>query len=277
MEKVYLQTYSLGSAMREDFRGSLKKVAEMGYTGVEFAGGYGNMPAAELKSYLEEIGLEPISSHVSLDQIEAQIPYLAELGAVYVICPATSLTSYEEVLEKAKEMNRLGELAKKAGLRFGYHNHTPEFAKINGQYVLDILMENTNPEFVMFQLDAGWATCAGIDVPAYIQAHSGRIQLIHVKETNKVIGVQKPHDFSKYEKDANGRPILPQSVLDEMKKVKQTDCPTGEGIVDWQLVCDTASKHGAQAYIVEREYDYKGNDIFGCVAEDLAYMKTIRG
>lgn len=276
MEKVYLQTYSLGNAMREDFRGSLKKVAEIGYAGVEFAGGYGGMEAGELKSYLAQLGLEPISSHVGLDQIEEHIPYLAELGASYIICPGTPLTSMEEVLEKAKEMNRLGKLAKQAGLRFGYHNHTPEFALLNGRYVLDILMENTDPELVMFQLDAGWATCAGINVPAYIEAHSGRIGLIHVKETNKVIGVQKSRDFSQFEKDADGRPILPQSVLEEMAAIKRTDCPTGEGIVDWQLVCDTASAHGAKAFIVEREYDYKGDDIFGCVAEDLAYMKTIR-
>lgn len=277
MEKVYLQTYSLGSAMREDFCGSLKKVAQMGYAGVEFAGGYGNMEAGELKSYLAELGLEPISSHVGLEQIEEHISYLAELGASYIICPNTPLRSEEEVLQKAEEMNRLGALAQKAGLKFGYHNHTPEFELVNGRYILDILMENTDPDLVMFQLDAGWATCAGIDVPAYIEAHAGRIELIHVKETNQVIGVQKPRDYSKFEKDAEGRPILPQSVLDEIMAIKKTDCPTGEGIVDWQQVCDAAAAHGAKAFIVEREYDYKGDDIFGCVAEDLAYMKTIRG
>lgn len=276
MNQVYLQTYSLGSAMRDDFKGSLKKVADIGYSGVEFAGGYGNMPAAELKAYLEELGLEPISSHVGLEKIETDIPYLAELGASYVICPSTSLNSYEEILDKAKEMNRLGELAKKAGLKFGYHNHTQEFAQFEGKYALDILMENTDPELVMFQLDVGWATCAGINVAAYIQEHSGRIQLIHVKETDRVTGVQEPWDFSKFEKDEKGHPIFPQSFLDEMAAIQKTNCPTGEGIIDWQQIKTVADANGAKAYIVEREYDYKGQDIFGCITEDLAHLKTIQ-
>lgn len=276
MEKVYLQTYSLGRAMREDFMGSLEKVAEIGYTGVEFAGGYGDMEAAKLKTYLNQLDLEPISTHVGLDAIEGQLPYLAELGVQYVVCPGTQFPTYERTLEVAAELNRLGKLAAEYGLKVGYHNHTHEFATFQDQYVLDILMENTDPEYVLFQLDAGWATCAGIDVPAYLKKHSGRIQLLHVKETNKVIGVQKPHDFSQFKKDENGRPIIPQEVLDEMDAVKKTDCPTGQGIIDWQRVYDVAKENGVQAYIIEREYDYKGNDIFGCVAEDLAHMRTIQ-
>lgn len=276
MERVYLQTYSLGSAMRDDFCGSLKKVAEMGYTGVEFAGGYGGLSAAELKGYLAELGLEPISSHVGLDKIEEQLPYLAELGVSYVVCPGAPIGSYEEVLNTAKELNRLGKLAADAGLQLGYHNHTPEFGEFDGKYILNILMEETDPELVKFQIDVGWATCAGIDVPAYLQTHADRINLIHVKETNRVIGVQKPRDLSQFEKDENGRPILPQSVLDEFKAVQQTDCPTGEGIIDWTNICRIGRAIGVKAYIVEREYDYKGGDIFGCVAEDLAYMRKVQ-
>ena len=61
-----------------------------------------------------------------------------------------------------------------------------------------------------------------------------------------------------------------------MAAVQKTNCPTGEGIIDWQKICDTASANGAKAFIIEREYDYKGDDIFSCVAEDLAHMKTIQ-
>ena len=276
MQKVYLQTYSLGRAVREDFLGSLEKVAQIGYTGVEFAGGYGGMEADKLKAYLQQLDLEPISTHVGLEVIEEQLPFLAELGVSYVVCPGTQFPTYERTLEVANELNRLGKLAAEYGLKVGYHNHTHEFATFHDQYVLDILMDNTDPQYVLFQLDVGWATCAGIDVPAYLEKHSGRIQLIHVKETNQVIGVQKPHDFSKFAKDENGRPIIPQEVLDEMAAVQKTNCPTGEGIIDWQKVCDTASANGAKAFIIEREYDYKGDDIFSCVAEDLAHMKTIQ-
>lgn len=276
MEKVYLQTYSLGSAMRDDFMGSLEKVSQIGYTGVEFAGGYGDMEAGKLKTYLNQLDLDPISTHVGLEMIEGQLPYLAELGVQYVICPGTSFPSYERTLEVAAELNRLGKLAAEYGLKVGYHNHTHEFAKFNDKYILDIIMENTDPEYVLIQLDVGWATCAGIDVPAYLVEHSGRIQAIHVKETNQVFGVQKERDYSKFAKDENGQPIIPQEVLDERLAIKKSDCPTGEGIIDWQNICDVAKENGAKVFIIEREYDYKGDDIFGCVAEDLTYVRTIR-
>ena len=64
--------------------------------------------------------------------------------------------------------------------------------------------------------------------------------------------------------------------MDEMAAIKKSDCPTGEGIIDWQTVCDVAKENGAKVFIIEREYDYKGDDIFCCVAEDLAYVRTIR-
>ena len=108
MEKVYLQTYSLGSAMRDDFMGSLEKVSQIGYTGVEFAGGYGDMEAGKLKNYLNQLDLEPISTHVGLDMIEGQLPYLAELGVRYVICPGTAFPTYERTLEVAAELNSFG-------------------------------------------------------------------------------------------------------------------------------------------------------------------------
>ena len=61
-----------------------------------------------------------------------------------------------------------------------------------------------------------------------------------------------------------------------MAAIKKSDCPTGEGIIEWQKVCDIARANGAKVFIIEREYDYKGDDIFGCVAEDLTYMRTIQ-
>ncbi|MBO6159475.1 MAG: TIM barrel protein [Firmicutes bacterium] len=273
--KAYLQTYSLGRALRDDFEGSLKKLAEMGYAGVEFAGFYGDKTAAELKAFLDEIGLEAVSGHVGLDLVESSVPYLKEIGAKYVICPMARFNTMEECEKIAAEFNRVGKIAKDAGLQFGYHNHTQEFAQIDGKYLLDIVMELTDPDLVKLQLDVGWATCAGIDVPAYIEKYNGRMCMIHVKETDRVIGVQKPVDFSKFPKDDDGKPILPQSFIDEMKAIAATDCPTGKGIIDWANIKAVADKAGATHYIIEREWDYKGDDIFGCVKEDLEAVKDI--
>lgn len=278
MDKVYLQTYSLQDHMFTEFKESLKKVADIGYAGVEFAGSnYGNLPAAELKAYMKEIGLEPLSSHVGYENLERDIPYLAELGAKYIVAPGAPMGTKEEVLTTAKEMNRIGKIALENGLKLGYHNHTHEFGKVDGdKSAEELLIENTDPDLVFIELDVGWATCAGVDVPKFIADHSGRVKMIHVKEMDAVYGIDKPMDFKSLPKDADGRPILPEEWKQHVRKLQMADVPTGKGIVDWQKVKSVADANGAEAYVVEREYDYKGNDIFGCVKEDLEALRPIK-
>lgn len=274
MEKVYIQTYSVFSDMQKDFRGTLKKIADLGYAGVEFAGGYGGLTAAELDSYMKDIGLEVISSHVGLDQAEKDIDLLARVGARYMICPMAAPATEEEAHKTAARLNEIGAACAKAGLKYGYHNHTQEFVQFNGKYALDIMMEDTDPANVIFQLDVGWASCAGIDVEEYIKAHAGRIELIHAKECNQVVGVTPVIDWATFPKDANGRPILPQELLDQMEAGKVANGPTGKGIINWKSLTEVANAQGTQAYIVEREYDYQG-DIYQCIKEDVDYLKTI--
>lgn len=275
MDKIYLQVYSVREVLKDAYRETLRKVAEMGYNGIEFAMGYGGMSVEEMKAFLAETGLDAIASHVALENIEADIPYLAALGVPYIICPMTSLESMEEVREKAAEFNRLGRLAKEAGIRFGYHNHTREFITFEGKTVEEWLMELTDPELVCFELDCGWATCAGVDVCDFIEKHSDRVELIHVKETNQVVGVQPLIDWSSFPKDENGRPIPPAEVIENMQATLRTNCPTCQGIIDWAKVERVAKANGAKAFIVEREYDYKGGDILGCVREDLEALKKL--
>ncbi len=273
--KIYLQTYSLGQAFRDDFKGSMEKLKAMGYDGVEFAGYYGDMTAPELKAYMDELGMETTSGHVGLPLVEESIPFLKTLGAKTIICPGAPFQTMEECEKVAAEFNRLGKLAKEAGLQFGYHNHTQEFAKIGDRYLLEIIMDLTDPDLVKFQIDVGWATCAGIDVPAFLIKHAGRICSIHVKETDTVTGVEKPLDWASFPKDENGRPILPKEIIEERERIAATDCPTGKGIIDWVNIKKLADQAGAGSYVIEREWDYKGDDIFGCVKEDVESLRKI--
>ena len=275
MDKVYLQTYSLGQTFRDDFKGSMEKLKALGYDGVEFAGYYGDMTATELKAYLDEIGMECVSGHVQLNQIEETIPFLKEVGARLIICPMTRFQTKEECLQVAAEFNRLGKLAKEAGLQFGYHNHTDEFAEIDGKYLLEIVMENTDPDLVKFQIDVGWAAAAGINVPEFLTKYQDRLCAIHVKEADRVVGPQKPLDFSKVKHSEDGRPIFPPELLAHLQEMKTLDCPTGKGLTNWKVVRDIANKAGAGIYIIEREWDYKGDDIFGCVKEDIDSLREI--
>lgn len=275
MDTVYLQTYSLGRDFFNDFKGNLKKVKDIGYAGVEFAGGYGGYSPADLKAYMEEINLIPFSSHVGYDQLEQNIEYLHDLGAKYMICPGAPFTDRKSCEVVAKEFNRIGRLCRDAGLVFGYHNHMREFIKDGGETLEEIMMDLTDPDLVQFQIDVGWATSASVDVPAFMARHAGRICLVHVKETDRKFAPDVMPDWSKLPKDAEGHTIVSDEIKKTMKELQECNCPTGKGIIDWSVIKKAADAAGCKGYVVEREYDYKHGDIYGCVAEDLAALKDI--
>ena len=139
---------------------------------------------------------------------------------------------------------------------------------------MDNLLKNTDPDLVCFQLDVGWATCAGCDVPEFIKKYTGRFKLIHVKECSTVAGPEQILDFSQFPKDENGRPQVPPDVIKKFQEQNRWNVAAGKGIINWPSVRDTALIHGAEAFIVEREYDY-ADDMFKCIEEDCAYLKSL--
>ena len=275
MEKRYIQLYSIKEETAKDFLGALKRIAQIGYTGVEFAAGeYGGLSAADLKKNMLEIGLESLSTHIMSDMVPGHLDYAAELGVKYIIDPMQNMTTYEEAAKFAEKLNETGKLAKEKGLQFGYHNHRHEFLESKDGTLMDTLIINTDPDLVCFQLDVGWATCAGIDVPAFIAKYAGRFKMIHVKECSTVAGAEPMPDFAKFPRDENGRPQIPPEVIKAWQEQNKWNVATGKGIIDWAVVRDAALAQGAEAFIVEREYDYLG-DIFKCVEADCAYLKGL--
>ena len=183
METIYLQLYSLGQyGETHPMKENLKEVAEMGYDGVEFAGNnYGGLSAEELKEELAKNHLGCRSVHLGLDQIIPTLPYLKEIGVEYAIDAMSAFSNEEEILDVARQLNEAGKEAAKYGIKVGYHNHTQEFNKIGDKYFLEILMENTDPENVVFELDCGWATAAGADAAEFLKKYADRYVAIHVK------------------------------------------------------------------------------------------------
>ena len=274
MDKRYIQLYSIKDETAKDFVGALKRIAEIGYTGVEFAGNYGGMSAGELKKFLADLGLEPLSAHIRSDQVAANLDYAVELGLKYIIDPMYNMETYEDAAAFTKILNETGKLCKDKGIIFGYHNHRHEFLECKDGTLMDTLLINTDPDLVCFQLDAGWATCAGCDVPAFLNKYAGRFKMIHVKECSTVAGAEKVPDFSKFPKDEEGRPQIPPEVLKQWREQSKWNVAAGKGIIDWHVVRDAALAQGAEAFIVEREYDYAG-DIFKCVEEDCVFLKSL--
>lgn len=284
MDKVYLATYSYGMDNKMNMLDKIRTAAEIGYAGVELSGGYEGRPAAEIKAVLDECGIEAISSHVQIDNIEGELPFLKELGVKFVVCPMYSFTNREEALELAAKLSDLGKKAAAYGIKVGYHNHTQEFWKEDGEYLLEILLNNTDPANVVFQLDCGWASAAGIDPVAFINQYAGRFISIHVKENNAVLGVEKPAPRPKdgqrkppfeMKFDENGKPIIPPEFLKMMEERNKINVATGTGIIDWKAVRTAADAQGCIAYIVEREYSYNDpKDRVACLREDFTYLKN---
>lgn len=282
MDKVYLATYSFGFDSNLSMLDKIRKAAEIGYAGVELSGGYEGRSAAEIKAVLDECGIECISSHVQLDKIEEELPFLSELGVKFVICPMHQISCRDDALELASRLTDLGRKAARYGIKVGYHNHTSEFWKDDGETFYETLIKNTKPEDVVFQLDCGWASAAGIDPVAFINQYAGRFISIHVKENDKVIGVDKPQPRTeggprrpRFELDENGKPIIPPEFLKRMEERQKINCAAGQGIIDWKAVKAAADAQGCIAYIVEREYSYNDpKDRIQCLREDFEYLKN---
>jgi len=191
VDQFSIQLYSVRDVMEKDYTGTLKKLAAMGYTGVEFAG-YGGLGAQEMKDVLESNKLKPVGSHIGLEgltkHLDEEIAYHKVLGTEYLICPYSTIKTKDDTLELAKTLSPVAAKINDAGFKFAYHNHAHEFAESGdihgGEYLLDILFENLPPQTVM-ELDVFWAAHAGVEPLAYMEKHKDRLKLLHVKQIDK--------------------------------------------------------------------------------------------
>jgi sugar phosphate isomerase/epimerase len=191
LDAIGIQLYTVRSAMDQDVERTLAAIAEIGYTQVEFAGLHGKTPR-EMRAILDRHHLTSPSTHIDLARIRTQWPsVLAEavtLGQRYVICPwldADQRRTLDDYRRVAGELNKAGEVARKAGITIGYHNHNFEFAPIGDTIPYDVLLAECDPKLVAMELDLFWIVKGGQDPLAYIAKYPGRFPLVHVKDMTK--------------------------------------------------------------------------------------------
>jgi len=185
---VALQMYTVRDIAKDDLPGALRRVAEIGYKGVELAG-TGGLSAGELKGILFDLGLEIAANHVGLEQLENNLEevldYNAELANDYIVCPyipegrrrtAADYRSLAEVL------NSIGLECQDRDLQFCYHNHAFEFEKFDGLFGLDILFDATFADVVKAELDVYWIAYGGERPVEYIRRYADRVPLVHLKD-----------------------------------------------------------------------------------------------
>ncbi|MBW7933115.1 MAG: sugar phosphate isomerase/epimerase [Gemmatimonadaceae bacterium] len=247
IERIGLQLYTVRSAMQKDMPGTLAAVSQCGYREVEFAGYFGRSPA-EVRALLAANGLTAPSTHLGLGDVQERFAATAEaaqaIGIRYLTVASLdmrTLKSADDWKRMADTFNAVGRQCASAGLRFGYHNHSVEFAPVEARVPLDVLIEGTDPSLVAFELDLYWAVRAGQDPVAYFRKHPGRFEMVHVK-------------------DATAAPA--QAMTD-----------VGAGVMDWKAIFAQHTTAGIRHYFVEHDNPPEPMESIRRSAE---YLKALR-
>lgn len=246
-----LQLYTLRDDMPKDPKGVLKQVSSFGYKQIESYEGkdgmFWGMSNTDFKKYMDELGMTIVSSHCDINKdFEKKAAEAAAIGMKYLICPYKGPQKKLDDFKKfADEFNQKGEICKKNGIRFAYHNHDYTFKELEGQVPQDVLMNSTDPSLVDYELDMYWVVAGGQDPETWLKKYKNRFKLCHVKDRTK--GATEAAD----------------------------SCTLGEGSIDYAKILKTAKENGMEYYIVEQE-KYAGTTPLKAVEVDAAYMKNIK-
>jgi len=182
---IGVQLYTVRNILQNDVPGTLAAIYKIGYRTVEtFVAEY-KMGAKELRQAIADAGLKAPSAHFGYDDFDSRFDYAKELGVECVVCssvPGNVGNSADGFKRAADQYNKWGEKAKSLGLTFGFHDHDTEFKEFDGVTGFDLLMQNTDPKLVQWQMDCYWVTQAGRDPVALLKKYGKRMQSLHLKD-----------------------------------------------------------------------------------------------
>lgn len=242
INKIGLQTYSLREAMAADFVGTFQMIKEVGYDFVELNGrNFTDRTPAELRRILDGIGLPAPASHVdyaSLSKTPEQLADVAAtLGCEYVILPwvGDDQRGAEDYKRHADMLNRAADVLNPAGIKLAYHNHHFEFFDLgDGRSGMDILLSETDPARVDFEIDFFWAALANVDMSALFSANAGRFKLCHIK-------------------DMSGDPAPYATSLDFETTIRDLMVNVGEGSLPFETYFAQNAVSGLDYFIAEHD------------------------
>ena len=242
-----LQLWTVKEDMVSNASATLKMVSGYGYKQIEsFEGEKGifwGWKNTEFKKYMDDLEMKIISSHCDIQKdFERKAAEAAEIGMSYLICPWKGpQKSIDDFKKFADEFNKCGEICKKNGIRFAYHNHDYSFKPINGQVPQEVMMNGTDKNLVDFEMDIYWVVAAGEDPKAWFAKHPGRFKLCHVKDLAKTA---KGHE----------------------------SVQIGKGTIDFKSILKAGTGKGLKYYIVEQEA-FTGSTPLESAQADAKYMK----
>jgi sugar phosphate isomerase/epimerase len=248
-----IQLWTVQQDMAKDAKGTLKALASYGYKQIEgFEGKMGmfwGMTVGDMKSYMNDLGMTMISSHCNInDKFEIKAANAANMGMKYLICPYLGpQKTIDDYKKAADNFNAKGEICKKNGIRFAYHNHGYSFKETEGQMPQDVMITGTDPDLVDFEMDMYWVITGGASIEDYLKKYKGRWKLCHVKDRSKTAAAT--------ENDA--------SVI------------VGTGSIDYVSILPKAKKYGVEYFIVEQE-KFEGTTPMASAEADAKYMATLK-
>ena len=224
---IGIQMYTVRDQLQADFEGTVEKIAKIGYKNLEFAG-YNNRTPEQVRALLDRVGAVSRSSHIGAQLLRqdaaAQIKAAKTIGQEYITLPSYNfgkegLAGWRKAVA---EFNQWGAMCRDAGLKLAYHNHNFEFAPLEGTSGYDVLVQETDPKLVDFELDLYWARFADQDPLALFAKYPGRFAMWHVKDM-VVNGTQKGMS------------------------------PVGKGTIDFKSIFAHARQSGMKYFFVEHD------------------------
>jgi sugar phosphate isomerase/epimerase len=262
---VGLELYTVRAMMKTDVPGTLSKVASIGYKEVEFAGYFDKSPK-DLRAMLDKDGLKAPACHVSYDVVQNHWQEAIDAGHIlghkYIVCPWIDDAQRQspDGYKKAAELfDKAGEISRKQGIQFAYHNHYWEFlpsSQLGGKLAYDFLLESTNAENVKMELDLCWISVAGKDPLAYFKKYPGRFVLAHVKDLSKLPKLDTSRDS--------------KAMITE---IADSFTPIGGGVIDWKVLLPAAQNAGVKHFFVEND---EPKDAIANITASYEYLDQLR-
>ncbi|QNL49269.1 sugar phosphate isomerase/epimerase [Olivibacter sp. SDN3] len=284
--KIGLQLFTMRDDLAEDAKKTLMKIANIGYGHVETfydyqnnkgSGKFWNLSTGELKKILADNNLRSFSGHYTLnsyltmgkgndDELKQQVEIAANLGQQYFVIPVPPMQLLDKLTLPdfqfmAEQLNRGGEYCKQAGLKIGYHNHFWEFRgnEEDNQTGYEILLNQTEPDLVTFELDLFWTVKSGIDPVELFNNYPKRFEMWHVKDIDQ----SKPEVIVGHGKDA-----LPSMEI--LGDIRFTE--VGNGTIDFKTIFKAADKAGLSHFFVEQDGIYMDNH-YESIRRSFHYVK----
>ncbi len=227
-----LQLYTLRKMAAQDLPATLRQIRGAGYQQVELIPLAYERPANELRAMITDSGLTALSGHFNYADIATKISYAKSLGLQWMVCPVIPRDQWTEngFRRTALQFNAWGKQIRAMGMRFAFHNHDYEFRKLDGGTGYDILVKETDPELVSFEMDCYWVAQAGIDPAVMLKKLGRRVRLLHLKDL---------------------KPGFPPS--NDMSASSAHFTEVGSGKLNWREILALAQKLQVQEYIVEQD------------------------